>query len=80
MRSPIGEEPGIVHNGIRRLGGVESSGYSCSGSHSSLLEVTRPERQEEPSHSQLRSVRCAEVRSSMARALTEFCRPRLKVG
>jgi hypothetical protein len=39
MRSPIGEEPGIVHTGIRRLGGVESSGYSYPGSHASLLEA-----------------------------------------
>lgn len=81
MRSPIGEEPGIVHTGIRRLEGVESPGYSCPGSHASPLEAIRPERQEEPSlDSQLRSVRCAWLRGSMARAVTELCGPRLKVG
>jgi hypothetical protein len=42
MRSIIGEEPGIVHTGIRRLGGVESPGYSCPGSHESLFEAMRP--------------------------------------
>ena len=79
MRSPISGEPGIVHTGNRRLGGVESPGYSCTGSHASAS--LRPERQEEPSpDSRLRSVRCAGLRGSMARALTELCGPRLKVG
>jgi hypothetical protein len=26
MRSPVSEEPGNVHSGIRRLGGVEAPG------------------------------------------------------
>jgi hypothetical protein len=81
MRSPNGEKPGILHTGIQRLGGVESPGYSCPGSHASLLEAMRPERQEQPSpDSQLRSVRCAVLRGTMARAQTELCGPRLKVG
>jgi hypothetical protein len=81
MHSHIGEELGIVHTGIRRLGGAESPGYSCPGSHGSLFEAMRPERQEEPSpDSQLRSVRSAGLRGSMARAFTELSGPRLKVG
>jgi hypothetical protein len=81
MRSPIGEELGIVHTGNRLLGRVEIPGYSCPGSQTSLLEATQPGRKEEPSpDSRLRSVRCAGLRGSMARAVTELCVPRLKVG
>ena len=51
------------------------------GIHGSFFEAMRPERQEEPfPDSQLRSVRCAGLRGSMARAFTELSGPRLKVG
>jgi hypothetical protein len=81
MHSPIGEEPWIVHTDIRRLGVVESPGYSCPGSHASLLEAMRPEHQEGPSpDSQLRCVCCAGFRGCMVHAVTELCGLQLKVA